>query len=174
MEWISNKGCNFEDDALANGKPMKLIPEHRRDVIKFPCVRDQWSAPTQDSNPGGRIQNHKRWPLATLPLHTLYHLYITDPETLVKTPTLLRHSGLTGLHRWSIIEYLQFRPLSRTCTNNTRLVVIQTKMAASHCRLRGSTHVRFIRSGNIDRILGYQDVEQWLNVFWTSVAIVWV
>ena len=37
----------------------------------------QWSkphsilTPTQDSNPGGRIQNHKRWPL-TLPLHTAY------------------------------------------------------------------------------------------------------
>ena len=33
MEWIPNKGCNFEDDALANGKPMKLIPEHRREVM---------------------------------------------------------------------------------------------------------------------------------------------
>ena len=36
------KCCNFEDDALANGKIMKLIPEHMRDVVKFPyCVRDQ-------------------------------------------------------------------------------------------------------------------------------------
>ena len=48
MEQISNEGCNFENDALANGKPMKLIPEHRRDVIKFPCVRDQ---------PGRHIEN---------------------------------------------------------------------------------------------------------------------
>ena len=48
MEWILNEGCNFEDDALANGKPMKLIPEHRRDVVKFPSVRDQ---------PGRRIEN---------------------------------------------------------------------------------------------------------------------
>ena len=43
-----NKGCNFEDDALANGKPMKLIPEHRRDVVEFLCVRDQ---------PGRRVEN---------------------------------------------------------------------------------------------------------------------
>ena len=28
-------------------------------------------APIQDSNPGGRIQNHKRWTLRTLPLHAL-------------------------------------------------------------------------------------------------------
>ena len=48
MEGIPNEGCNFEDDALANGKPMKLIPEHRRDVVEFPCVRDQ---------PGRRIEN---------------------------------------------------------------------------------------------------------------------
>ena len=47
----------------------------------------QWSkpnsilAPTQDSNPGGRIQNHKRWPLHyhcthTLPLHTWDMIFI--------------------------------------------------------------------------------------------------
>ena len=43
-----NEGCNFENDALADGKPMKLIPENRRDVIEFPCVRDQ---------PGRRVEN---------------------------------------------------------------------------------------------------------------------
>ena len=40
----------------------------------------QWSepysifVPTQDSNPGGRIQNHKRW---RLPLYILYMYYST-------------------------------------------------------------------------------------------------
>ena len=48
MERVSNEGCNFENDALANGKPMKLILEHRREVIKFPCVHDQ---------PGRRVEN---------------------------------------------------------------------------------------------------------------------
>ena len=37
VERVSNEGCNFENDALADGKPMKLIPEYRRDVVKFPC-----------------------------------------------------------------------------------------------------------------------------------------
>ena len=48
VERVSNEGCNFEDDALADGKPMKLIPEHRRDVVEFPCIRDQ---------PGRRVEN---------------------------------------------------------------------------------------------------------------------
>ena len=48
VERVSNKGCNFENDALADGKPMKLIPEHRRDVVEFPCVRNQ---------PGHRVEN---------------------------------------------------------------------------------------------------------------------
>ena len=41
MEWVPYEGCNFENDALADGKPVKLIPKHRRDVVKFPCVCDQ-------------------------------------------------------------------------------------------------------------------------------------
>ena len=48
VERVSNEGCNFENDALADGKPMKLIPEHGRDVVEFPCVRDQ---------PGRRVEN---------------------------------------------------------------------------------------------------------------------
>ena len=48
VERVSNKGCNFENKALADGKPMKLIPEHRRDVVVYPCVCDQ---------PGRRVEN---------------------------------------------------------------------------------------------------------------------
>ena len=50
MDGIIDEECNLDVDTLTEGKPMamELIPQHRRDVIKLPFVRDQPSCRVQD------------------------------------------------------------------------------------------------------------------------------
>ena len=78
-------GCNHQSICMPQLQPLcsaALVPNVllRRDEGWVSPV--QWSkpnstlAPTQDSNPGGRIQNHKRWPLH-------YHCTAYVPVSLV-------------------------------------------------------------------------------------------
>ena len=78
----------------------------------------QWSkpysilAPTQDSDPGGRIQNHKRWPLNhyTLPLYTrpvLPHVQRRDICHVILSTWHMSHNMSTYDVTWKAC-YLTF------------------------------------------------------------------
>ena len=66
------QGCNHQSTCTPQLQPLcsaALVPNVLPEGMKARVSPVQWSkphsisAPTQDSNPGGRIQNHKRWPL---------------------------------------------------------------------------------------------------------------
>ena len=48
VDGVADEDCDLEFDPLANGKPVKLVPQHRSDVVKLPLVRDQ---------PGSRVED---------------------------------------------------------------------------------------------------------------------
>ena len=65
-------GCNRQSICMPQLQPLYVqllwYPMYYPEGMKARVSPVQWSkpyskAPTQDSNPGGRIQNHKRWPL---------------------------------------------------------------------------------------------------------------
>ena len=65
-------GCNHQSICIPQLQPLcsaARYPMYYPEGMKARVGPVQWSkpysilAPTQDSNPGGRIQNHKRWPL---------------------------------------------------------------------------------------------------------------
>ena len=86
-------------------------PLYYAGVMKAWVSPVQWSkphsilAPSQDSNPGCRIQNHKRWPLH-------YHWqnsckYTNQHETLIEHETLIRRV-VVQLFRWILWVLLTF------------------------------------------------------------------
>ena len=66
------QGCSHQSTCMPQSQPLcsaALVPMYYPEGMKARVSPVQWSkpysilAPTQDSNPGDRIQNHKRWPL---------------------------------------------------------------------------------------------------------------
>ena len=53
MEGVVDKDRDLEVDTLMDGKPMKLIPQHRSDMVELPPVRDQ---------PGSRVEDRLKSP----------------------------------------------------------------------------------------------------------------
>ena len=41
MEGVVDKDCDLEVDMLTDGKPVELIPQHRRDMVELHPVQDQ-------------------------------------------------------------------------------------------------------------------------------------
>ena len=41
MDGVGNRDRDLEFDLLANGKPVKLFPQHSSDMVELPLVRDQ-------------------------------------------------------------------------------------------------------------------------------------
>ena len=89
----------------------------------------QWSkphsilAPTQDSNPGGRIQNHKRWPLH---YHCTHHIM-----TYMIYRCFVTHHSILLFILWILIESVQafdldFYRVLFWDTNNNMLSFLNT------------------------------------------------
>ena len=75
------QGCNHQSTCMPQLQPLcsaALVPYIQPRRMKAQVSPVQWSkphsilAPSQDSNPGSRIQNHKWWPL-----HCHCNLFIT-------------------------------------------------------------------------------------------------
>ena len=79
-------GCNNQSTCMPSYSlyvQLLWYPMYYSEGMKARVSPVQWSkphsilAPTQDSNPGGRIQNHKRWPLH-------YHCTLVRMNTHIK------------------------------------------------------------------------------------------
>ena len=110
------QGCNHQSTCMPQLQHLVQLlwyPMYYPEGMKARVSPVQWSKPhsillpTQDSNPGGRIQNHKRWPLHYHCTHMLDT--INSFVNLFVNIRSLKHYGRCRTHIWCTACFMPIR-----------------------------------------------------------------
>ena len=132
-------GCNHQSICMAQLQLLRY-PMYYPGGMKARVGPVQWSkpnsilAPTQDSNPGGRIQNHKRWPLH----YHCTHIHFASREStfsilisyanLSSTQTMLFHPN-SNWHSSHLLVKISGLPKSESTSQISDRIQIWTQLA---------------------------------------------